>query len=191
MSKRKGISKRVRFEIFKRDLFTCRYCGKRPPDVLLEVDHVIPVAKGGANDDDNLVTSCDACNRGKSDVSLGNVVPAIDELTRLAAMQEVLERAVGSRQAVEVARVQAEADDDAIALICDWWESAFDSSDYVQPASLRTFLRRLSIGEIHDAIDATESRFCGYRSCTKVWLYFCGVCWRKIRENDAGDAHGS
>lgn len=49
MEKRKAISQTLRFEVFKRDLFTCQYCGKRAPDVVLEVDHIKPVSKGGSN----------------------------------------------------------------------------------------------------------------------------------------------
>jgi hypothetical protein len=69
---RKPISKRIRFEIFKRDSFTCQYCGKAAPDVILEVDHVEPVSKGGKTVMLNLVTSCFKCNRGKSNVKLSD-----------------------------------------------------------------------------------------------------------------------
>lgn len=62
---RVAISKKLRFEVFKRDLFTCKYCGSKAPDVVLEVDHVVPVASGGKNNTLNLVTSCFDCNRGK------------------------------------------------------------------------------------------------------------------------------
>jgi hypothetical protein len=54
-----------RFEILKRDKFTCRYCGRKSPEVILEVDHIFPVSKGGTNDPANLVSSCYDCNRGK------------------------------------------------------------------------------------------------------------------------------
>ena len=60
-----SISKRLRFEILNRDAFTCRYCGRKAPDVALEVDHVYPRSKGGGDHPDNLVTACYACNRGK------------------------------------------------------------------------------------------------------------------------------
>jgi hypothetical protein len=63
--KRKAIPKSVRFEVFKRDSFTCQYCGRKAPDVVLEVDHINPVANGGENDILNLVTSCRDCNGGK------------------------------------------------------------------------------------------------------------------------------
>jgi len=66
MVERKPLSKKIRFEVFKRDSFTCQYCGSKAPDVILEIDHIKPVAKGGKNEIINLVTSCFDCNRGKS-----------------------------------------------------------------------------------------------------------------------------
>ena len=58
-------SKRVRFDVFKRDEFTCQYCGRRTPDVILHVDHIIPRVDGGGDEIDNLTTSCEDCNLGK------------------------------------------------------------------------------------------------------------------------------
>ena len=60
---RVSIPKSVRFEVFKRDKFKCQYCGDEAPNVILEIDHVIPVSRGGTNDIFNLVTSCRDCNR--------------------------------------------------------------------------------------------------------------------------------
>ena len=67
MAKRKAISKKVRFEVFKRDKFTCNYCGRSPvqDEVILEVDHITPVELGGNKHMLNLVTSCFDCKRGK------------------------------------------------------------------------------------------------------------------------------
>lgn len=64
-SERKSFSKKERYEIFKRDNFTCQYCGQEAPDVILEVDHIKPLAEGGSNSLTNLITSCRDCNRGK------------------------------------------------------------------------------------------------------------------------------
>lgn len=72
MSKRKSISKKIRFEVFKRDSFQCQYCGKSSPDVVLNVDHIKPVSKGGDNDITNLITACFDCNAGKSDRELSD-----------------------------------------------------------------------------------------------------------------------
>lgn len=62
----------MRFEIFKRDGFTCQYCGGKAPDVILEIDHVKPISKGGKTNMLNLVTSCYECNRGKSNIKLSD-----------------------------------------------------------------------------------------------------------------------
>lgn len=62
---RKAISNGLRFDVLSRDGFTCQYCGKSAPDVELEIDHVVPVARGGGNDKANLIAACDVCNSGK------------------------------------------------------------------------------------------------------------------------------
>ena len=65
-SKRKPLSKNLRFEVFKRDSFKCQYCGQEAPDVILNADHINPVKNGGDNNIINLITSCFSCNSGKS-----------------------------------------------------------------------------------------------------------------------------
>jgi len=62
---REEISIRKRFLVLKRDQFTCVMCGRSGIGVKLEVDHKIPVSKGGTNNLDNLQTLCYECNRGK------------------------------------------------------------------------------------------------------------------------------
>lgn len=66
----KPVSKSMRFEIFKRDNYKCRICGRSPslnPGVILHIDHIIPVVKGGRTSPGNLQTLCSSCNLGKSD----------------------------------------------------------------------------------------------------------------------------
>jgi len=63
---RKAISERVRYQVFSRDGFRCRACGRGADNgVKLTVDHIIPVDWGGTNDTSNLHTLCEECNRGK------------------------------------------------------------------------------------------------------------------------------
>ena len=69
---RTPISKKTRFEVFKRDKFTCQYCGAQAPEVILEIDHIMPVSKGGNNGIMNLITSCRNCNRGKTNKELSD-----------------------------------------------------------------------------------------------------------------------
>ena len=54
-----------RFEVFKRDWFRCQYCWKCSKDVTLEIDHIVPQAKWGTDDFNNLITACRECNMGK------------------------------------------------------------------------------------------------------------------------------
>ena len=86
MAKRKSISKKVRFEVLKRDKFTCQWCGKSAvqDDVILEIDHIVPVKEGGDNNILNLVTSCFDCNRGKG-------ATKIDDNTVIAQRKEQLD----------------------------------------------------------------------------------------------------
>lgn len=70
--KRRSIPQKIRFEVFKRDSFTCQYCGAKAPDVVLHVDHIEPIAKGGTADILNLLTACQECNGGKGAVRLSD-----------------------------------------------------------------------------------------------------------------------
>ena len=56
---------RLRWVVLRRDNYACQYCGQKAPNIILEVDHIMPVCEGGTDDLDNLVTSCTACNIGK------------------------------------------------------------------------------------------------------------------------------
>lgn len=65
--KRKPLPKSLRFDVFVRDGFKRVYCGRGPGvGVTLHADHVKARSKGGPDTLENLVTSCDACNLGKS-----------------------------------------------------------------------------------------------------------------------------
>ena len=55
----------IRMRIFTRDDFTCAYCGVRGER--MECDHIVPIARGGSHDDENLTTACKPCNQSKRD----------------------------------------------------------------------------------------------------------------------------
>lgn len=57
----------MRYRVLERDAFACRYCGARPPNSVLVIDHVQPLAAGGTDFEDNLCAACEECNAGKSD----------------------------------------------------------------------------------------------------------------------------
>ncbi len=56
-----------RRNIFKRDKFTCQYCGAQPRSDELTIDHVLPRAQGGDSSWENCVLACVACNHRKAD----------------------------------------------------------------------------------------------------------------------------
>ena len=64
------VSKKKREETYNRDGYICQYCGIKFTLEELCIDHLIPRAKGGKNDNNNLITSCKECNHKKSDLSI-------------------------------------------------------------------------------------------------------------------------
>lgn len=191
-----SVSVRVRFEVFKRDRFACSYCGNHPPDVLLEVDHVIPRAAGGTDEMENLVTACWDCNRGKSDRLLDEGDrPAVSPKT-VAAMQERLEQA---KAYVELLSQLSGVTDAMHDHIIDYWAKAFDArveerdggAVWVLPggawpnhATLRQFLRELDMDQILGAVDAAASKVGANRGNDR---YFYAICWRLIRDRRSAD----
>ena len=75
-----AVSKRLRYEVLRRDGHKCRYCGHTASDTELAVDHVIPKSLGGPDHPSNLVTSCVDCNLGKA-TTIPDLVslPDVDE----------------------------------------------------------------------------------------------------------------
>lgn len=62
------VSNKMRFSIYARDGYRCRICGaSQDKKVQLEIDHIIPIAKGGKSTYDNLQTLCHNCNVQKGD----------------------------------------------------------------------------------------------------------------------------
>ena len=81
---RRAISEKVRYQVFSRDAFRCKACGRGADDgVKLTVDHVTPVDWGGTNDMSNLLTLCEECNRGKK--AWVNAVPS-------QSMKEIMDK---------------------------------------------------------------------------------------------------
>lgn len=86
--KRIPINKKVRFEVLKRDKFTCQYCGRQAPEVVLHVDHIKPIAEGGENEILNLITSCADCNIGKGKKTLSDDSAITKQKKQLDELQE-------------------------------------------------------------------------------------------------------
>lgn len=85
---RAAMSKKLRFDVFKRDSFCCQYCGESAPNVILHADHIKPISKGGKTEMLNLVTSCAGCNGGKGARELSDDSAVSAQKRQLAELQE-------------------------------------------------------------------------------------------------------
>lgn len=180
---RTPIGKKMRFDVFKRDNFCCQYCGSTPPKVVLEVDHIIPVSKGGKNRMENLLTSCFDCNRGKSNHLLDSIPKSVNEMVELLAEKmaqvKAFDKLVKKNQAAEESRI-----DEVEQVLCGFFKEHAFSSRFRE--SVRIFLSKLSLPEVVWAMQKACSRV---RSAQDTAKYFCGICWTLIK--DEGEKHGS
>lgn len=172
---RKALGKKIRFEVFKRDAFTCQYCGSKPPSVVLEVDHIHPVAAGGKDAVDNLITACFDCNRGKSDVLLSSIPASLEE--RAAILAEKQEQVKAYGRLIKSIKRKEEA---AIDGVEDVFRIYFDSYSFTPKfrESVRVFIQKLPIDTVEQAMHRACSRIGRMDDSTK---YFCGICWKLIR----------
>lgn len=176
MNQRVQISKKQRFEIFKRDGFVCQYCGSHPPKVVLEVDHIIAVANGGDNDEDNLITSCFDCNRGKSSNPLSVVPKSLRQKAEETAEREL--QIAGYSAILEARRSRIESE---VWLIVDAMYDT-NTTTHQRFRSIKIFIERLGLHEVLDAVEIAQAKY-GY-DCEPQWKYFCGTCWGKIKDMD-------
>jgi hypothetical protein len=119
-----AVSKRLRYEILRRDNHTCRYCGASAPDVKLTVDHVTPAALGGTDDATNLVTACGGCNAGKS--SSAPDTPLVADVE-----QDALRWRRAMAIAAEMQQVTVDAAYDLADNIEDDWQSMWAGQVFV------------------------------------------------------------
>jgi len=176
---RKQVSKRTRFEIFKRDAFACQYCGAHPPTAILHVDHIVPVAKGGGNESDNLITSCDRCNLGKAAVSLSSVPKSLAD--KAAEVAEREEQIKGYNAVFQARRNRIDEEAWRIAAELERVDE-LDSYNRRNLQSIRVFLERLPFDEVLSAARIANTKLS--HSSSSHFRYFCGICWSRIKEGD-------
>lgn len=197
-----AVSTRTRFEVFKRDDFTCQYCGRKPPEALLHCDHVVPSSAGGSDDPTNLITACSECNLGKAavplqehqrpGVSAGAIAELEERLAQAKAYAEFVQgkRATGNELLDMVNRAWANAFGARHVESADFtgWEFT-DGGSFPREASVRGILRRLPLEYVLEAVDITEERW--HEASYRATKYFYGVCWRMIRERSGEPSEGS
>jgi hypothetical protein len=179
---RAAISKKLRFEVFKRDSFRCQYCGAAAPDVLLEIDHVNPVANGGKGDILNLLTACQPCNAGKGKRRLGETTALSkqrDQLRELNERREQLEMMIRWKE--ELAALK----DNSIERLSQFWSKLvppFSLNEHgIQ--SLKKLAGRFRIDEIMDAMQIAADEYViikdgkpEQKSVETAWNKVSGIC---------------
>lgn len=185
-----AVNKKRRFEVFHRDGFTCRYCGRKPPHVVLEADHVIAVANGGGDELENLVTACFDCNRGKSATPLSEQPDSVED--RVARRREALEQVEAYNALVRDERESRSRVIDDIGVY--WCNHIFEKKGErtfgdKRSKSVARFVEKLSLDVIYEAVDIAMERCPPTRSTgydERTFRYFCGVCWNKVRIRELG-----
>lgn len=172
-----AISKKLRFEVFKRDGFKCCYCGKTPPSVVLEADHIDPKSKGGKDDINNLITACFDCNRGKRNIRLDKIPQKLTD--NLEVLKEKENQLKEYRNFIAKIERRVEKDITEIDDIYSDQYPGWGFADNFKVITLRRFLDLMSKHEIIQALQIAFSKF--PTDETRVIRYFCGICWHRIR----------
>lgn len=169
-----SISKKERFDIFERDNFTCQYCGEKPPQIVLVIDHIYPVSKGGKNDKDNLITSCFNCNSGKSDSIIKKTPQKIKENLKNLEEKKI--------QLEAFYKYQTKIDnliEKKVEQLSEVWNDCWGGKYSFNPrgkSTIRTFLKFLSFSEIEESIYIATSKISKVEDCFK---YLCGILHNK------------
>ncbi|AMU20847.1 HNH endonuclease [Mycobacteroides abscessus] len=176
-----AVTKRLRYEVLRRDNYSCRYCGRSAQEVKLTVDHVVPVALGGGDEASNLVAACADCNNGKSSVPVDAPLVAdvaADALRWSRAMQQVADYRVK----------QFAQDQETLKRFAEMWNTwtyGYDNKPVPAPDGFDSVLTFLANGLTHEEIGelvkvAMQAK---HIRAEATWKYFCGCCWKRIREN--------
>jgi hypothetical protein len=169
-----ALSKKTRFDVFKRDSFTCAYCGQKTPDVILEVDHIVPTSKGGTDIIENLITSCFDCNRGKSNRSL-NELPRSNNFDDLKEKYDQLKEFYNYQK--KIATLKESVVDD----ISSYWTDLWNGETELTPrgkSTIKTFLKDFQAEEIKECMDIAVGRI---NNCSDAFKYMCGIIHNKKR----------
>jgi hypothetical protein len=175
------MSKRVRYEVLRRDGNRCRYCGNTAAEgATLTIDHVVPVALGGGDDPSNLVAACRDCNAGKTSSSPDAPLVA-----------EVADDAIRWRAAMTLAVAELEQQHGQVrayreAFYNEWMSWTFTSMARTAdlPDGWRSTVDRWHVTcyPIEMLIDAIQIAMNGPADRWSKFNYLCGVMKKKLAE---------
>ncbi len=170
-------NKKDRFEVFKRDGFRCQYCGRTPPEVILELDHIVPKAGGGPDNIDNYVTACFDCNRGKSNITLDSIPPALKD--KIAEMRERREQVEAYTKFLEDEEYSIATDVQSVNNTFTKYFPGFSLSESFQKTTVKPILRSLPTIKVCEAMELACLRMGHDRE--RAAKYFCGICYNWIK----------
>ena len=182
-----SVSKSVRFDIFARDAFTCQYCGRRPPEVVLELDHIYPRAKGGGDEVINLITACWDCNRGKSAKIISKIAPRPDaDLAFLRVQQEIAE----VKRFVAAEKKLAAMNKKLVASLQSIWVEYLTEDRHPTARVLLPWVKRYGADEVATSIKLASTaymrgNFGSYNATTKAIRYVGGILRNRDINNGA------
>lgn len=154
---RKAITKKTRFEVFKRDSFTCQYCGKSAPTVILHADHIDPVISGGDNSILNLITSCSGCNLGKGGRKLSDQSALIKQIDIAKQQKERLEQIeLMSKWKMSLLKVDEEGANAVEKYLASFVGRVFTDSFR---ANIRSCIKKYGLQTVYDASDKSVSQY--------------------------------
>ncbi len=164
-AQRKPISKALRFEVFKRDKFTCQYCGEHAPTVVLQIDHIHPVAQGGDNNILNLITSCFSCNSGKRDKSLEDKSVIEKQHKQLSLLQEKREQ---FELMLEWKKSLAQMEQDVVQMVADYINSKMVTRSLNENglSSVAKWIKKFGVEPLLDAIDTSAAQYLVFENGT-------------------------
>ncbi len=168
-----AVSKRLRYEILRRDNHTCRYCGGVAPNVELRVDHVIPRALGGSDEPSNLIAACHDCNSGKTSSAPDQNV--VDD-----ANQKALQWATAMAQAASEMADHSTGRTELYAAVSEVFPAYYRRN---LPNDMGTTIDQLiNVGLPAQVIVDMAKVAAGKSGVGDRWRYFCGCCWTKVRQ---------
>lgn len=174
---RKSIPKRMRFEVLKRDKFTCQYCGRQAPDVVLNIDHIKPVSKGGKNELTNLITSCFDCNSGKSDRELSDDSAVKKQKAQLDMLQERREQLDMMRQWQLELTNEVMTESDIVNDVVKKVSYCSLNDNGVRQAS--KLVKQFGLELVCEAV---RIAFSTYSNEQTAWSKVGGICWCKTHK---------
>jgi hypothetical protein len=175
-----AVSKTLRYQVLRRDNFTCRYCGRGAPEVKLTVDHVVAGALGGRDEPSNLVAACADCNNGKSATPADAAMVADVEADAIRWARAV---SVAASHMLDDLRAR-EADQETFkSRWCEWESSRGATPDLPSdwPATVDRFMAAgLPLPVLLECIDrAMASRKVRHDG---LFRYMCGIAWARVSE---------